>query len=91
MAEDLGPMNGENRSLVTDKMIEMQEFEKKIHHFRGIYRVFLNLLRLKSPIDHNIYLVGLGDTRIWTDYAQKSPWTLPQIRLEEAALRTTLS
>jgi hypothetical protein len=90
MAEDLGPMNGENRSLVTDKMIEVQEFENK-NHFRGIYRVFLDLLRLKPPIDYNIYLVGLGDTRIWTDYAQKSPWTLPQIRLEEAALRTTLS
>jgi hypothetical protein len=29
MAEDLGPMNGENRSLVTNKMIEVQEFEKK--------------------------------------------------------------
>lgn len=61
MAEDRGPIYGENRSLVTDKLVKVQEFGKITHHFRGI---FLDLLRLKTPIDHNMYPVGLGDTSI---------------------------
>ena len=79
MAEDLGPMNGETPSLVTHEQIKVQDFGKITHHFRGIC---LEFSRQKPPIDHNVYPVGLGNTRIWTDYTQKSPQTLPWMRLK---------
>ena len=37
-----------------------------------------NIARINEgkPNDRNVSLVGLGNTRILTDYAQKPPWTL---------------
>jgi hypothetical protein len=45
------------------------------NHFRGKLE---NISQLNREIlkDHNMYLVELGNTRILTDYAQKSPGTL---------------
>jgi hypothetical protein len=37
-------MNRENRPLVTDEPLEVGEFRKNTTHFRGIYRIYLNLI-----------------------------------------------
>ena len=43
-----------------------------MHHSRGIYGICLKLN--KEPFkDHNIILIGLGNTRILIGCAQKSP------------------
>ena len=44
-------------------------------HLRGIYGIYLKINKEK-PINHNMELVGLRNTRILADYAQKSPWRL---------------
>jgi hypothetical protein len=44
--------------------------EKTTHHFRGMYGICLQLMKEGKPKDHNISPVGLGNTRIPTDYAK---------------------
>ena len=38
-------MIGENQQLVTDEPIEVQDFRKITDHFRGIYRIYPNLIK----------------------------------------------
>ena len=38
-------MNGENRLRVTDESVEVQDFMKVLDHFRGIYRIYFNLMK----------------------------------------------
>ena len=38
-------MNGESRQLVTDEPVEVQDCRKITDRFRGIYRVYLNLIK----------------------------------------------
>ena len=48
-------------------------------YFRGICGICLKwviLLIEKTLKDHNVQLVGLGNTRILIHWAQQSPWTL---------------
>ena len=51
---------------------KLKHFRKFNHHFRGISGIHLKLV--KKVKDHNMYLVGLGNTRSFTEYAEKSPW-----------------
>jgi hypothetical protein len=37
-------MIGENRQLVTDEPAEVQEFKRITDHFKGIYRLYRNLI-----------------------------------------------
>ena len=37
-------MNGENRQLLTDGPVEVQDFMRITDHFRGIYRINPNLI-----------------------------------------------
>ena len=79
--EWLSPMIGENWQLVTDEPVE---FEKELvevqdskrnkiaDHLRGIYGIYPNLMKGKAE-DVNMSPVGLANTRISTDYAQKFP------------------
>ena len=61
-------MNWENRPLVTGEHVEIQDFMKVTNQFRGIYGVYLKLLKNRLE-DHNMQPVGLGNTRILTNYA----------------------
>ena len=38
-------MIGENRQLVTDEPVEVQDCRKITGHFRGIYRIYPNLIK----------------------------------------------
>ena len=38
-------MIGENRQLVTDEPVEVQDYRKITDHFRGIYRIYPNLIK----------------------------------------------
>ena len=39
-------INGrENRPLVTDELVEVQDFTKTTDNFRGIYGIYLNLIK----------------------------------------------
>jgi hypothetical protein len=73
----VAPMDGENQLLLTDESVEVQDFWKSTNHFRGIYGIYLKLIKKKSKV-HNMQPVGLGNTSsIFTAYhAQKSPRTL---------------
>ena len=72
---------GRNRPIVTDEKAEfenhwlVQDFRKITDHFRGIYGLYLKLIKKKLK-DYNVKQVGLGKTRVLADYARKSPWTL---------------
>ena len=75
-------MIGENRQLVTDEPvefekspIEVQDCKKIPDHSRGIYRIYPNSIK-ENPKDVNMEPVGLGNTRILTGCAQKSPQSL---------------
>ena len=61
-------MNGENRHLVAHEPVGVQEFKKITDYFRGIYRIYIDLI-MKKPKDLNMQPVGFGNTRILTDYA----------------------
>ena len=56
--------------------VERQYFRKSIDHFRGICRIYITWTDIGKPKYHNMEPVGLGNTKILTDYAQKSPRTL---------------
>ena len=36
-------MNKENQPLVTDELVEIQDFRKINHHFKGIYGIYLKI------------------------------------------------
>ena len=55
--------------------VELQAFRKITHHFKGIYRICLKFMK-KIRKFTTCNLVGLGNTKILNDYAQKSPRTL---------------
>ena len=46
-------MNGENRPLVTDEPVEVQDLKKITNHFRGMYEICLKLIK-ETPKDHNM-------------------------------------
>ena len=46
-------MIGENRELLTDEPVEVQDCRKITDHFRGIYRMYPNLIKGK-PKDVNM-------------------------------------
>ena len=75
-------MIGENWQLVTDEPVEfekipveVQDCRKISDHSRGIYRIYPKFNEGKPEMS-NMSLVGLANTRISTDYAQKSPQSL---------------
>ena len=72
-------MNRENRPLVTDEPIEfenqpieVQDFKKITHHFRGIYGIYFKLLTKNRKITACNQL----DLETLDSYAQESPWAL---------------
>ena len=72
-------MNMENQPLVTNVTVEYDKFE--VQGLRKIIDQWMSLLNMpqineEKLKDHNMQPVGLGNTRILTDYSQKSPWTL---------------
>ena len=58
---------------------EDQDFRKTTDRFRGIYDIYLNLIKKSRKITTRNRLV-LEPLRFWpvTGYAQKSPWTFTQ-------------
>ena len=74
-------MIGENRWLGTNEPVEFEEwpvevrdFRRNTGHVREIYkRIYLNLIKQHLS---TCKPVGLANTRISTNYAQKSPRTL---------------
>jgi hypothetical protein len=56
-------MNMESQLLVTSALVEVQDFRKKIIHFRGIRGLYLKLMKEK-PKNHNMQPVGLGNTTL---------------------------
>ena len=52
--------------------LKFKSSEKFTDRFRGIYRIFLKSIK-ETPKVVNMEPVGLGNTRILTDYGQKSP------------------
>ena len=76
-----GSVNGINRSLVAGGLVEFEKCPVKVQGFRKIANHFQRNLSdiaktdKEKPKDHNMSLVGLGNTRILTDSAQESPWT----------------
>ena len=62
---------------VEEKPVEVQDYCRKItEHFRGIHRIYRNLMKENRRMSTCNQLVGLANTRIWTCYAQKSPRSL---------------
>jgi hypothetical protein len=77
------PMIGENRQLVTNEPVEfekqpvgVQGRRKITDHFRGIYRMYPNLVKENRRMSTWYIPAGLANTRISTDYAQKYPRSL---------------
>jgi hypothetical protein len=75
-------MTGDNQPLVTDepdefeiKPVEVHNFWKNTHHFRGIYRIYLKLIKKTQKITtcNRLNLDTLGFGLIMP---QKSPGTL---------------
>lgn len=67
----------EARLLVTSELVEFEKYRvegenirKFIDHLRGIYRTHLNNHKDKME-DVNMWLVGLGNIRIFINYAPK--------------------
>ena len=51
--------------------LKFKTFKKLIDHFREIYGIYL--IHIKNTKDLNMQPIGLGNTRVLTDFAQKSP------------------
>ena len=66
----LETMNRENWPLATDEPVEIQDLRKITDHFRGMYGTCLKLIK-ENPKDHNMWPVGLGNTRILTNCAEE--------------------
>ena len=86
-------MIGENRQLVTDKpvefemkLIEVQDCRKITNHFRGIHRIYPNLIKENQHVT-----IGFGNTRISTGYAQKSARSLVCVSQACHTIRATQS
>ena len=81
---NFNPVIRENRQLVTNepvefenKPVEVQDCRKITDQFRGIYRIYPNLIKENQRMS-TCNPVGLANTRISTGYAQKSPRSLLQ-------------
>lgn len=48
--------------------MKVQDFRKITEHFRRIYRIYLRFVK-KKPKDQNMQPLGLGNSRIVTEYA----------------------
>jgi hypothetical protein len=60
-----------NQLSLRNNQLKLEAYFKRItNHFRGIYRIYLKLMKAK-PEDVNMYPVGFRITRILTDHAQK--------------------
>lgn len=77
-------MNRENQLLITNELVEVQDFRKitcHLHTVRGIWRICLELMKEK-PKDVSVQLVGtwkqLGSRPV---VAEKSPQTLELVHL----------
>ena len=73
--------NGKNQPLVGDepvefeiKPVEIEDFKKITHHFRGMYGIYPHVIK-KTPKEHNMHSVRLDNTRLSTDCALKPPRT----------------
>jgi hypothetical protein len=73
------PTIEENRQLVTDglvefekKMVEVQDCRKFTDHFRGIYRIYPNLIKENRRMS-TCHRLDLQTLRISTDYARNLP------------------
>jgi hypothetical protein len=71
-----------NRLSLRKNWLEVQDFKRTTDHFKGIYEVYLNAIK-KNSKDHNMLAFGLENTRILTDYAQKSSLAQLQITLTQ--------
>ena len=73
----INPMIRENRQLVEDGPVEVQECRKITDHFRGIYGICPNLIKGNRRMStcNRLDLQTLGSQPI---YAQKSPQSLDQ-------------
>ena len=87
-------MVGENRQSVTDEPVEfgkqpveVQDCRKITDYFRGIYRIIPQFNEGK-PEDVDIEPAGLANTRISTDYGQKSSRSLNQMSTLDWVLMT---
>ena len=69
------PMIGENRQLVTNEPVEVQDCRKITDYFRGIYRISPRLIKENQRMS-TCNRLDLQTTRISTGYAQKSPRSL---------------
>jgi hypothetical protein len=63
----------ENRRLITDEPVEVQDCKKITNHFRRSHKPYHNLIKKNWKMPTCNQLVGLANTRASTDYAQESP------------------
>ena len=68
-------MIGENRQLVTNEPVEVQDYRKITNHFREIYRIQPNLIK-ENRRKWTSNRLDFAHIRISTDYAQKHPQSL---------------
>ena len=64
---------GKNWQIVLTEPIEIQDCKEITDHLRGIYRPYPNLIKENRRMSTWNQPVGLANTRMSTDYAQKSP------------------
>ena len=69
------PMIGENRQLVTNDPVGVEDCRKFADHSRWIHRIYPNLLKENRRM-WTCNRLDLQNTRISTGYVQKSPQTL---------------
>ena len=66
------PMNGENRPLVTNEPVEVQDAKKITHCFKRIYGIYLEFMQTDTTYNTNrLHLETLGSC------VQKILWPLP--------------
>ena len=84
-----GTTNGENRLLVTDEPVEVQDSRKTTDHFRGICRVFLKLLKKSQKITtcNQLDLETLGFCPIMP----KEPSRMPSFGIRLFPFQRTMS
>ena len=73
-------MNREKRLQVEKIPVCNQDFEEYYQSFERNYRMLFNLIKNNRKYQHT---TSLGNTRISTDYAQTSSWTLVYIMVQE--------
>ena len=67
---------------------KVQDFRKITNHLEKSIKYAQG--NKENPKYHNMQLVGLGNTRILTDYAQKPPWTLIKKGVKSPKLETNV-